>query len=165
VELKSILNRRLIVGGILLAAFVQPSNSQDSREARVARNLKDSKIVVIAEVVRLGPTYGFWIGILPSYQYAYYKVGEVTKGHLSEREITCRHLVVHNSETADKNEPRLSPTLFAKGNKVVLFLRGSILSKDDFGEIKPGDKIYETLDENFGVIPATEEILNMIKKR
>jgi len=109
---------------LLLILFTLPFSvmAQNYDEQRIERLVRDSKVIVVAEVVDIGEAPGFWSGYILSVQRVKYEVKEVLKGDLAQRRVCVGHYVYHNSRTADKSYPRLAPTIFAKGNRLVLLL-------------------------------------------
>jgi hypothetical protein len=106
---------------ILSCALLVPSLIQHDAKAWLSF-VRKTETVVIAEVVEVNPSPGFWSGFLASVQHVKYKVVEVLKGEVQSKEIDAGHYVVKNSVTADKEKARLSPELFKPGNRLILIL-------------------------------------------
>src|SRR5262245_48078989 len=109
---------------LLMICLIMPASgmAQNDDEQRVERIARDTKVIVAAEVIDIGEAPGVWSGIVLSVQRVKYEVKEVLKGDLAQGLICVGHYVVHNSLTAEKTYPRLSSTIFVKGNRLVLFL-------------------------------------------
>jgi hypothetical protein len=112
--------------------------------------VRESNIIFIGVVKEVGAAPRFWSGRIPSYQTVQYVVEDVLKGNPIS-EITVAHVVVAGSKTARKDTPGLSPSLFQKDNRLIVFAM-----KTDQGE-------WKSLHENLGATPYSEETLNKIK--
>ncbi len=132
--------------------------------ARIRKNAKEAQIILVAEILAVGPKPGFWSGQFEAFQEVHYEVVSVLKGKLTRKEILAKHPVVKNSETSDVIVPRLSTRLFFKGNKVILFL--DELTEHDMGKLSIClvHVQFRTYDEDFGVVPATPELLDAVNK-
>lgn len=119
-------------------------------EERFAELVRESDIIFVGTVKELGPAPSFWSGRFPTYQTVKYDVSEVIKGNAIS-EITVSHIVVSGSKTARRDEPGLSPSVFQKGNRLIV-----IAVKSDQGE-------WKSLDENMGALPHSEETLKKIE--
>jgi hypothetical protein len=131
---------------------------------RIRANTTKAKLVALGEVITVGPKMGFWSGQFAAFQEVHYYVIQVLKGSLGPGEIVVKHPVVKNSETADLLVPQLSPRLFFKGNRVLLFLdeiTAQDLSKDDVCLVQAQFKAF---DEHFGVVLAPPELLETLNK-
>jgi hypothetical protein len=76
-----------------------------------------------------------------------YEIEEVIKGKLDEHEIYVAHGIVKNTPTADTEQAQLSPKLFGKGNRFVLFLVTENKSNGYLTRTHP-TKAYLSLNEN-----------------
>lgn len=112
---------------------------------------QNADFVVIAEIVETKPTPGFWSGQFAAIQIVRYDIKESIKGGLSSGVIDAGHYLVHGSCSADRSKPQLSPELFRKGNRLVLFLSH---------EEKGG---YLVRDENCGAIASSAETVAKIR--
>src|SRR5262245_58875475 len=106
---------------LVIALVFFPAFAFHSDEALV-EGAKHSEVIVIAEVVSVGRSPGYWSGVLASVQHVRYRVLETLKGKVKKTDIDAGHYVVANSLTADRKLAQLSPTLFRPGNHVVLML-------------------------------------------
>ena len=145
---------------ISLLFFSNTLRSQVLNE-HVHRNIGQAKIIVVAEILEIGKEPGYWSGLFLATQTVRYHIIETLKGRVPGREIIVRHLVVHNSETADPSLPRLNPCLFSKNHKVILFLSEIPIKERDPGLLQAK---YETFDEHFGVIPDIPDAIKNIAK-
>ena len=121
-------------------------------EHRLREQARGAEIVVLAEVIKVKSAPGFWSGQFTAMQKVDYKIIEILKGKLSACDIEVGHYVVHNSSTADSEQPRLSPKLFKKGQRLVLFLK------------RDAEKHYVVFDENCGSILADEEKVKLVQR-
>jgi hypothetical protein len=97
-------------------------------ETRLKTLVKEADVVVLAEVSDVQPPPGFWSGQFPATQGVSYKVLEVFKGSFDSNTLSHRFYVVKNGRLSDKQNPRLSPSLFARQKRHLLFLFKSISS-------------------------------------
>jgi hypothetical protein len=111
------MNVMLAVLGFSLSGWMSPSCDRQ----RVQELARVSEFVVLAEVVNQEPAF-YVNDILPLIQPVKYKVIEPLKGRLVGDEINVLHYVIKGTASADKEQERLSPTLFAKNNRLILFL-------------------------------------------
>lgn len=91
-------------------------------ETRLKTLVKEADMVVLAEVTDVQPSPGYWSGQFPATQSVSYKVLEVFKGSLNSNTLSHKFYVVKNGRLSDKQEPRLSPSLFARQKRHLLFL-------------------------------------------
>lgn len=134
-------------------------------EERTQQLVRNSNTVVVAEVVDVGPAPKVWSGLFLFVQRVRYEVKDVLKGQLSKREIDVGHYVVKNSLSADSKEPRLSPEIFKKGNRLLLFLapdpgKGKYVSL----ERSARNNDYVVFDSNCGAVLAEETTLKSIRQ-
>jgi len=138
-----------------------------SRE-RLAQLAGRSSIVATAEVI--GTEDGLpaeqnlefmrlwrpWCGLAFSTEDAYYTVLTVLKGNISDARIVVEHPICWDTVTVDGYYTNLSPTLFSKGNRLLLFLKPG--SHDKGKKSPPGyDAVYSDIDENCGAVSANDE--------
>ncbi len=110
----------LLLMGVLVAC---DSSVSAATGTALLDGVKDSEIVVHAEVREVGPSLGFWSGFMPALQRVTYGVVRVYKGEVAEgEELAVDHILV-GSEPAADDEPRLRPDLFQPGRQVVLFIQ------------------------------------------
>jgi hypothetical protein len=109
-----------LLAGIVLTLVA--SGGPDCDEPQLSALTQRAELVVVAKVIEVEPPLGLWSGYHAIGQHVKYEVEEVIKGKLSKREIYVTHGVVKNAPTSDTEQARLSPTLFVKGNRFVLFL-------------------------------------------
>jgi hypothetical protein len=155
----------------IILFFMPVFMAQNDDEQQTVQLVRDTKVIVVAEVIEVGEAPGIWSGYIASVQRVKYEVKEVLKGDLAQRRVCGGHYVVHNSSTADKTFPRLAQTIFAKGNRFVLLLEP---------DPHPGKGYFETprrtpmcnADEpsflvkyvDYGVMPAEEKTLKSIRQ-
>jgi hypothetical protein len=108
------------LAGIVLALSVSAGPDCDEQLSKALT--ERAEVVVVAKVIEVEPPLGLWSGYHAIGQHVKYEVEEVIKGKLAEREIYVAHGIVKNTPTADTEQARLSPKLFVKGNRFVLFL-------------------------------------------
>jgi hypothetical protein len=107
----------------------------------------------------------FWSGLVRSTEDVPYHLKTVIKGHVDQEKFVVEHIVVDNSLTADIDIPRLSPSLFQKGNYLLLFLEpGSVAPNDRIEPRSTRGVGYVSLDEDCGVLPADAEVLDIVSK-
>jgi|ERR1051326_7761632 hypothetical protein len=138
---------------VVLSLFASTPTA-DCGERKLEALTQRSQVVVVAKVTRVEPSLGAWSGYVHFVQHVHYEVEEVLKGALSEREIVVAHSVVKNTATADTKEARLSPDLFAAGNRVVLFL-DRIEGKDYVSRDHPPKAWFSLNDDCLPVANAT----------
>lgn len=83
---------------------------------------REVPLVVIAEVVKVGPSQGAWSGHIASVQLVEFKTVDLLKGQLPSSALQVEYYLVKNDALADTKQPRLSPEIFKPGNQLVLFL-------------------------------------------
>ena len=115
-----------------------------------AQLLKASDAVVVAAVEDVDAAPQAWSGMLTIRQDVTYEVETVLKGSIDVgTHLTLGHLLVHGSRTAAA-EPGLRKDWFAKGQRLVLFLRAT-------------DGGFVPLDENRGAAPAEAALLEALR--
>ena len=102
---------------LLAAALYAPCSDVTIQDAA-----RSSEIIVLAEVVEVGPPLGLWSGGYVVAQRVDYEIKEVLKGDIQEKKIGVAHYVIAGSSTVDDKVARLSPVLFKRGNRLLLFL-------------------------------------------
>ena len=125
-----------------------------------------SDLVVQARVVEVGPSLGLWSGGYVVAQRVDYEIEGILKGQLQDKRIRVAHYVIGGSLSADQKVARLSPSLFAKGNILVLFLVRDMNSN----YISPPESIDDNgirkfliRDPNCGALPANGKRFDHIK--
>jgi hypothetical protein len=109
-----------------LAALILIGLSSTECEMKTVQHLaREAPIIVVGEVDEVERTLGFGSGYSLVVQRVNYQVKEVLKGDLADERINVAHVVVANSPSADieSKQTQLSPKLFAKGNRLILFLK------------------------------------------
>ncbi len=144
-------------------------NAQNNDNQKTEKNAKKSELIVLAEVECIGQDAGFWSGLFPAFQYVQYKVSKVLKGKFAGERISVNHIVSKGSRSADEKIPKLSSELFAKGNKLVLFLvvndgKNDVNSPPENNCSKGKIADYLVFDANFGAIQISENILEVIQR-
>ena len=134
------------------------------RDEKILLNLvHKAEVVVVAEVLEVHPSPGFWSGVLASVQHVKYRIVEVLKGEVRRDEIDVGHYVVSSSLTADKEQARLSPQLFKQGNRLVLVLsrkKGHGCKLETPG---PNLEAFCSPHENYGAVPADTKLVDKIR--
>jgi hypothetical protein len=141
----------------------QTSIQQYKDEAAIEAIANEAPVIVVGEVLSVGSRPGFWSGLFPAAQDVHYVILEVIKGSPGKN-LLVRHLVVKNSLTADSEIPQLSTKMFAKGQKLILFLEP--IPKKDGGAINSSatKTDYQTLNENLGAISFTLKSREILSK-
>jgi hypothetical protein len=159
----------IVILFFLAVILVININAQNDNNQRLEKTAEKSELIVLVEVECVGQDAGFWSGQFPSFQYVQYKVSKVLKGEFTGETIGVNHYVVKGSKSADEKVPKLSSELFAKGNKLILFLEANTAKNninsppdDDCSKGKIAD--YLVFDENFGAIRANKTILNIVQR-
>jgi hypothetical protein len=109
-----------LLAGMVLCLVASGGSECDERQ--LSALTQRAELVVVAKVVEVEPPLGLWSGYHAIGQHVKYEVEEVIKGKLAEREVYVAHGIWKNTSTVDTEQARLSPKLFAKGNRFVLFL-------------------------------------------
>jgi hypothetical protein len=99
-------------------------------DTRLETLVKEAEVVALVEVTDVQTPPTFWCGQFPATQDVSYKVLEVFKGSLKSNTISHRFYVVKNGSLSDKQKPQLSPSLFARQKRHLLFLFKSILTAE-----------------------------------
>ena len=89
----------IIILAVLIVSFTECEAQMDVQ--RIRKNIREAPVVVLAEVIAIGPKPGFWSGQFAAFQDVHYTVIESMRGSVAAKEIAVRHPVVKNSETAD----------------------------------------------------------------
>ena len=136
---------------LTLSLLTAPIMSQHDKEEwqRLAREVP---LVVIAEVVKVGPSQGAWSGHIASVQLVEFKAIKVLKGQLSSHTLEVEYYLVKNDPLADTERPRLSPKIFKAGNQLVLFLEPDPKKKE----------AYFTANRNRGTVKADADIMKLL---
>jgi hypothetical protein len=140
---------------------------QFNNEGRIQQSVKDARIVVVAEVLEIGAAPNVWSGLFAYVQRVRYKVIEVLKGEIVQPNMSVGHYIVKNSLTVD-SQPRLSSRLFAKGNKLILFLApdsgNEYIDKSKWKREPEGNEaVFVVPDPNYGALLADDANLNMVR--
>jgi hypothetical protein len=125
-------------------------------ETILKQNWNLSDYVLIGKVISIDPAPRTWSGIVWVPQKVKYKLIKNLKGEIVEKKINVTHYVVKNTLTADKEFPQLSPSLFSKGNLIILFLSKTTENENE-ARIN-----YKSEDSNCGALIATESLTNLI---
>lgn len=127
----------------LLPQSLTPVCDEETCKALAQR----AEIVVVAKVIKVEPPLGLWSGYHAFGQHVKYEIEEVIKGKLDEREVYVAHGIWKNTSTVDTEQARLSPKLFVKGNRFVLFLVTENKSNGYLTRTHPA-KAYLSLNDN-----------------
>lgn len=106
----------------LTVSLLLPLSVYSQKEEDFLKYVNESKIIVVAKVIKRYPSPLFWSGAILSAQNVKYKVITTLKGKLVDNEITAGHYIFFNNYMADEKTPQLSPKLFKDGNKLILLL-------------------------------------------
>lgn len=120
-------------------------------------------LIVLGEVVEVGPPPGFWSGQFPAAQALRYKVTEVLKGELAVNKLDIQIFVVQNDPLSDREKPMLSPRIFSKGKVHVLFLKRPIRSEAET-KSRASDGTFFSASDVYSVVPMTEELIRSIRQ-
>jgi hypothetical protein len=107
---------------LMLLLSIAVAQSAEPCKQAVARNTKLADAVVLATVKDVGPSPGFWSGIVAAHQTVTYRLDTILKGRLDTAEFTVEHTIVSGSDTVEKDSPSLNRQLFYKGSQLILFL-------------------------------------------
>lgn len=141
----------------LLPQSLTPGCDEETSKVLAQR----AEIVVVAKIIKVEPPLGLWSGFHPIGQHVKYEIEEVIKGKLAEREIYVAHGIVKNSPTADTEQARLSPKVFAKGNRFVLFL----VTEHDNGYLTRTHPPHAYLSLNEKCLPTADvETVKLIRQ-
>lgn len=143
---------------LLVLALSAPVLAKETEEPKdYLRKALRAEVLVVAEVVEVHASPGTWSGESAALQYVRYRPVNVLLGSIPGEQFEVGHVVVKGSPTADPGEPRLLPSLFKPGNRLVL-----ILDPDETrGPQSPWAQGVPTLfaiDEHAGAVAATEKI-------
>jgi hypothetical protein len=106
---------------VLLLSIAVAQSAEPCKQV-VARNTKLADAVVLATGKDVGPSPGFWSGIVAAHQTVTYRLDTIFKGRLDTTEFTVEHTIVSGSDTVEKDSPSLNRQLFYKGSQLILFL-------------------------------------------
>ena len=168
---------RAALSVIFLSLFVlTPARTcQTSRQAtienvapceteKVKTSVTSASLIVVARIIEVRPPVGFWSGQFSVVHRVIYHVEEVIKGEFRESTINVGHQVIASSPTADPDKPELSPKLFRKGQRIVLFLQPDpgkgYVDNQDTNDRKL--KTFLSLDP-CGLLSANEENIRIVK--
>lgn len=150
------------LAGALLILMAVPTVSADQDREDLQDLTQRSEVVAVVKLIGVDPPLGLWSGYHAVVQYAKYEVEELIKGKPpEEKEIYVAHGVVHNSAIADADKAQLSPKLFKKGSRFVLFLVSED-GKDYLSRTHPA-KAYFSLDERF-LPKADSDTIKLIRE-
>lgn len=137
----------LFVIGVNMHA--QASSQADDRALRELVSASD--VIVIGKVESLGEPAGSWSGRVPSFQQVTYQSAEYLKG-AGKPNVTVSHVLVKGSPTAVPGDaPALSPKLFAKGARLIVFAT------------RAADGTLQSYDERIGALPHDEAKANQVR--
>lgn len=145
---------------LTLMLLPQVRRPLDGKE--IGRLTERSEIIVAAEVAEVEPTdmQQPWTGLITSKQFVQYNIREVLKGEVSDAQIRVGFMLFQNSLTADKDQPRLSPELFRKGNVHILFLKRGRRSPAAEKKRLPWLNwlSYDSVDSDYGAVMAAPAV-------
>lgn len=156
---------------ILILAFSFIAQAGTYNQELYLKKVQEAEIVVVAKVVEVKGSPGFWSGVVPAVQRVRYVVKGVLKGNIKKGEIDVGHYIVKNSRTADAEQPHLSYKLFKKDNEVILLLkpetlpkRGEAMEYESRDLSEDGTPTYFSSNENYGAILGEPKLLEVIYK-
>ena len=150
--------KSLVLVLALLPQSLPPVCDEETSRAIAQR----AEMVVVAKVIKVEQPLGLWSGYHSFGQHVKYEIEEVIKGKLAEREIYVAHGIWKNTVTVDTEQPQLSPKLFVKGNRFILFLVTENKSNGYLTRTHPA-KAYLSLNDN--CLPAADvETVNLIRQ-
>lgn len=125
---------------------------------------KSADVIVVAVSQGTADSPGFWSGYVPATRQVVYVPEQWLKGTLQTSPLkigtfTVEHLVVRGTATADDNEPKLNESLFAKGNKLILFLHTRTLRLPD----QSTELVTDAVSAECGVIAVSPANLDQVK--
>lgn len=153
----------LLSAALCLAALM---SLQGTAQTTTVRDLAaQADIIVVAEVVEVGESPGFWAGYMSPTQPVTYRQVEVLKGSLSSNQFRLEFVISSLSRIVEKDQPRLSSKLFAPGNRHVLFLEAvkegdpspKIPIMDDQGRVTLKDPSEFIQEKSARKTPVTDE--------
>jgi hypothetical protein len=142
--------------------FIPTLTSHD--DSALIEAAKHSEVVVVAEVVEVHPSPGYWSGVVASVQHVRYKVLETLRGDVKRSDIDAGHYVVANSLTADRKAPQLSPTLFKLGNHVVLMLSRERGHGCRLDQVPDEIEAFCSRNENTGATLASSSLIRTLRE-
>jgi hypothetical protein len=125
---------------------------------------KHSEVIVVAEIVKVDPSPGYWSGVLASVQHVHYKVLETLKGNVRQTDIDAGHYVVANSLTADRKVAQITSALFKPGNHVVLMLSRERGHGCRLDEAPDGTETFCSPSENTGATLASPSLVRKLRE-
>jgi hypothetical protein len=147
---------------LLIALVLAPTLA--SGDDALVEAAKHSEVVVVAQVVKVDPSHGYWSGVLASVQHVHYKVLETLKGNIKHSNIDVGHYVVAGSQTADRKMAQLSPTLFKPGNHVVLLLSRERGHGCRLDEVPDDIDAFCSPGENTGARLSSPSLIRTLRK-
>jgi hypothetical protein len=155
----------MIISLLLTLFSPQAATCKDPSIPQLAR---DARVVVVAEIVEVKPALGVWSGLFMVVQRVHYEVRDVLKGEMRGQNIDVGYYIVANSSTADAKEARLSPKIFKKNAKAILFLTSDpgegYISSSNQSDGQDLSNSYLALDSRCGLVPADAETVNYVKQ-
>lgn len=114
-------------------------------------NYQKAEAVFVGQVIAMDQSPASWSGTLAVYQSVSYRVLRTLKGHVGAQgdQVAVRHLLAQGSPTADEQEPRLRASLFAPGQRLLVFARKQ-------------DGVLTCLNPSDGVVLAMDKILQAL---
>jgi hypothetical protein len=155
--------KSIIFAVIIFTLFLTPAFGRQNDKTFI-KEAKNSKVIILAELVERPSHTVFWSGLFASFQNAEYKVLEVIKGEIKSQIINVGHPIVKGSFTVDKNEPKLSTQLFKKGNHLILLLTRESYSGCKLETNNSNIETFCTIGENYGARLSNPELLEKLKQ-
>jgi hypothetical protein len=145
---------------LLVLALSAPALAEEPKGH--LQKARRAEVLVVGEVVEVHASPGIWSGVTAALQYVRYRTVKVLLGNVQGEQFEVGHVLVQGSPSADPKKPRLLPTLFKPGNRLLL-----ILDPDETrGPKSPWAEGVPTLfamDERSGAVAATEGLLAQIE--
>jgi len=127
----SLTMRHLVIALLISTSLLYAQQASITKQPQTTCDLgamaKSADVIVIAISNGTVGSPGFWSRYTPATQQVSYTPDQWLKGTLQTSPLkigtfTVEHDVVYETATADGNEAKLKESLFAKGNKLILFL-------------------------------------------
>lgn len=149
---------------LMLALPAAPATQCSEEELKKVANRAD--FVLVAEVKEVEPSSEvfppMWSGAVRFKDFVHYDLKEVLKGDGVEFEFTTGYDLIATSRLIDKEQPRLSPSLFKKGARQILFLEAA---PNPFGDSRPTpSQYYVSIDQDCGAVVATDKTEALLRK-
>lgn len=148
---------------LFTASIITAAPNEDRQRANYLAF--SSKLVVVAEVLRLEQAPGHKDAIGANVQDVRYKVVEVLKGETKALEFSVGFKIDFGVEFVEFKESRLSPQLFTPGKRHVLFLKIDPATQSlEKSRLDGKLERYLTPADHYGLIAADAEIVGHLRQ-